>query len=281
MAVTPSEAQQALQELETLPPRASRKEQERVHTKALRVLQRMVQLQTRQQKERKIMDQTRTLAQARTAVTQEQLEDMKLQLEILEEDTEIPPEEWRNQIGKLRRVFEREIKDLFKLEERRMVEIENLEVQLTELAFVAVDIEDLERECQENKDMFAEELSKARKALASTTPVVQKLQSQMKIVLDRQRKILADLELSRSKGAASESLQGHLAELCRIKNPQEELQQRDEELRQTQIQLMASQRRVLELEADLAKGRSGGPGKAATTAQLSAHRTASPVFSVD
>lgn len=253
MAVTPSEAKDVLRELEGLSPLATREEHERVQTKVVRVLQRMVLLQTRQQKERHIMDMTRRLAQGRTEGTQTQLEDLKLQLEILQEDTQIPPEEWQNQISNQRKIFEKEIKDIFRQEERRMVEMENLEVQLTELAFVAVEIEDLEQECHDNKEIYADALSKARQELASTSPLIERLQSQIKRILDRQRTTLEDLELSWSKGVVIEKWQGRLAELCRANNPHEQLQQREEELCQTQTQLAASQRRVRELEAQMEK----------------------------
>ena len=45
------------------------------------------------------MDKTRKLAQAREEDTQGQLEDLELQMQLLQEDTQIPTREWQNQIA--------------------------------------------------------------------------------------------------------------------------------------------------------------------------------------
>jgi hypothetical protein len=249
MAVTPEEAKDALKELDNLPPHATPDEVAQVQAKVVRVLQRMAQLQTRQQTEQRLMQKTRHQAQAKEAESEYQLEDLKLQHELLKEDTEVPPEVWERQLGTQRRAFEQEMKDLFKREERRMREMELLEVRLTELAFLAVEVEDLELECRQSQEVFSQELTKAQDQYTSTTPMIQALQSQVEHVLLTQRRSLQGLKSSWKRGAEIQALEGRLKDWTTTESPEVLLHRRDEELREVQTTLATRESRIQELEA--------------------------------
>lgn len=256
MVVTPGETLEVVQELQRIstPPHsaaATMEDHQRVHGQALRVLQRMAQLHVRQEKQVRLMQKTRALAKKREADTLEQLEDLKLQKELLEEDTQIPPHVWQRQLAQQRKAYEKEIKDIFKREERRMVEMERMEVDLTELAFMAVEIEDLEQEYKDHNEIYAAELVKARRQWATTAPLMQTLQAQARQLLVIQNKTLHDLDAAWAKG--NETIQGPV--LKRNTNPQEVvLQEREEELQRVKAELLKSQQRVRELEIEIKRG---------------------------
>ncbi len=251
MAVTPGETLELLREFQALSPDSSKEEQQSLHAKTIKALQRMVQMQERQQKQMRLMQKTRALAQKRGADTQEQLEDLQLQHELLLDDTKIPPEVWQRQLSQQRKAFQKEIKDIFKREERRMVDIERMEVELTELAFMAVEIEDLEHEYIEKEVTYAEEFAKAQIHLTSTIPSVEKLKSQVKEALTMQQTALQDLE--RTCPNSMEALKAKLSK--RPKTPQDRyLEHQEEELLQVKAELLKSQQRVRDLEAEIARG---------------------------
>lgn len=253
MVVTPEETVEVVRELQRLSthPHATKEDHQRAHCEALFVLKRMAQLHVRQEKQIRLMQKTKALAKKREANTLEQLEDLKLQKELLEEDTQIPPEVWQRQLAQQRKAFEKEIKDIFKREERRMVEIERMEVDLTELAFMAVEIEDLEKEYKDRNEIFTTELIKARRQLATTAPLVETLHSQVRQLLVIQNKTLHDLDAAWAKG--DESIKGPV--LKRNANPQEVLlQEREEELQRVKAELVKSQHRIRELEKEIARG---------------------------
>ena len=248
MAVTPEEAMDVLKDLDNLPPQATFEEFGRVQAKVVRVLQRMAQLQTRQKQEHRLMQKTRQLAQAKEAETQYQLDDLKLQHELLTEDTEVPLEVWEKQLGTQRRAFEIEIKEICRREERRMREMELLEVELTDLAMLAVEIEDLQKEYQDSHTVFSQELSKAQHQLNRTTPTIEALRRQVNQVVSNQRQALQDLKGSWKRGKEIQDLQGRLNELTK-ESPDILLDRREEELREAHAKLATSESRIQELEA--------------------------------
>lgn len=248
MAVTPEEAKDVLRDLETLPLDATPEEHGRVHAKVVRVLQRMAQLQTRQQREQRLMQMTRQLAQTKEAESQSQLEDLMLQHELLTEDTQVPPEVWAKQMGEQRRAFEREMREIYKREERRMRDMEIMEAQLTDLAFLAVEIEDLEKECRDANDEFSKKLAMAKKCVSSATPAIASLRSQVDQLLSEHRDVVQGLEASWNGANTIHTLQGRLNDLT-SDSPELLLQRRDEQLREAHDRLATSEARIRELEA--------------------------------
>ena len=261
MAVTPEEARQVLEELEALSPNATPAEHEQVQARVIQVLQRMTQLLSRKEKEQESMSKNMQAAVAREAETLAQLEDLLLQHELLEDDTKVSPQEWNKQLSQQRKAFEKELKDIFKREEKRMLEMERLEVQLTDLAFLAVEVEDLEVDFKVNDEVYAEELAKARNQFATNAPIIQNLNNQVKQVLASQRKAILDLERSWSRGSELEHfVKGRLSDFSSSSpsspTAQEQLERKEAELRKTQAKLLASQQRVRDLETVMGKHRS-------------------------
>lgn len=260
MAVTPSEAKDVLSELESLTPESTEEEKEKVYIKVGQVLQRMAMLQSRQQKDRMEMLKTQTAANEREGRSQEELDFLLLQKEMLEEDTMISPKEWEEQLGQQRKKHQQELSDLFRREEKRMVQMEKLEVELTELAFLAVEIEDLEMEFKENQKVQDEEISKARRNLQLTGTAVENLQSQMKEMASRQRDRVTRLgkQCQRvTKGNKYAGLQARLEYLAKLGTPEEQLQQKEQELQEAKADLLASQKRVRDLELKIASLQQG------------------------
>ena len=249
MAVTPEEAKDVLKDLDSLPPQATLEEFGRVQAKVVRVLQRMAQLQTRQKQEHRMMQKTRQLAQAKEAETQYQLDDLKLQHELLTEDTQVPLEVWEKQLGTQRRAFEVEIKEICQREERRIREMELLEVELTDLAMLAVEIEDVQQECKDSHTVFSEELHKARQQMNNTTPMIEALRLQVRQVVSAQRKAIQDLKTSWKRAKEIQAVQGRLFDQWTPESPDERLDRREEELREAQAMLATREARIQELEA--------------------------------
>ena len=249
MAVTPEEAKDVLKDLDNLPPQATPEEFGRVQAKVVRVLQRMAQLQTRQKQEHRMMQKTRQLAQAKEAETQYQLDDLKLQHELLTEDTQVPLEVWEKQLGTQRRAFEVEIKEICQREERRIREMELLEVELTDLAMLAVEIEDVQQECKDSHTVFSEELHKARQQMNNTTPMIEALRLQVRQVVSAQRKAIQDLKTSWKRAKEIQAVQGRLFDQWTPESPDERLDRREEELREAQAMLATREARIQELEA--------------------------------
>jgi len=286
MAVTPEEAKDVLKELEaallsssmlsSLSPQEEEEEPtttnggppttttsseslEMVHARVIRVLQRMAQLQTRQEEEQKIRQKTRQMALATEAETNYQLEDLKLQHELLLEDTAIPPKVWENQLATQRRAFEREMKHIFQQEEQNMREMELLEGKLTDLAFLAVEIEDLEREYCEREPILFQELSKAKEVhntnITTTNPMIQAVQMQIQDILSIQQTGIQNLKTLKTECHQIPILEGKLRDWTKPSSSQQKQQRgqqsqsQDELVEVIQTKLTKSEHRVQELEA--------------------------------
>lgn len=266
--VAPEEAQEVLTELQGLSfddDNDDNEEQEEekalVKAKVLHILQRMTQLQNKEVKEEKLRNQTRQLAQAKEASSQSELEDLRLQHQLLKEDTEVSPEEWEKQLGKQRRAFEREMKELFRREEQRLREMEVLEVQLTDLAFLAVEVEDLEQTCRETNEQYSQILGKAKQRLASTNPMIKALQAKTQQVRLSQRDVLQDLETAWASTSTGDELSPQLVTTLQTKLRNHDdananstewlLARRNEELKTTQAQLAERDSRIQELERQI------------------------------
>ena len=84
--------------------------------------------------------------------SEEQLQHLRLQKEIFNEETQIPMDNWQEQLAVQWVVYKRQISEIMSGEEKRLMAMELLEVRLTELAFLAVEIENLQAELKENQE---------------------------------------------------------------------------------------------------------------------------------
>eukprot|EP00934_Nitzschia_sp_Nitz4_P007063 Nitzschia sp. Nitz4//scaffold139_size61406//54686//57064//NITZ4_006468-RA/size61406-processed-gene-0.88-mRNA-1//-1//CDS//3329535876//7053//frame0 len=255
MSVAPSEATEVLLELEALTPDASDEVKKTVYDRVCRLLRRLTQLQARQETERLQMQQTAKAAAVREAETTKELDHLRLQKKLLKHDTKISKEDWQNQLGQQRKRYNNAMAALFAREEDRLLEIERLEVELTELAFLAVEIEDLEMEYNENEEAQESVLRESRQSLRTSTPQLQHLQSQVKETAQIMRNRVAHMGEQVKEWGSKEpgSLTPRLEYLARLGTTEEQLARREKELRDAQSDLAASQQRVQELEATIRK----------------------------
>jgi hypothetical protein len=272
LAVTPSQAREILLAMESITPESTTEQHEEVNRQVVHVLQRMAMLHSQQQRERRQLKRTVDAAQKREHDSEEHVHHLRLQMEILEEETQVSPEEWREQLAQQRKTYQRQISEILTREEGRLMEMEYLEVHLTELAFMTVEIEDLQKEFKENQEVQTKELEKAdSKARQGTMrQTLQALQSQVQDVMKKQKGALG--QLAHSTAHAPEdfaNLQAKMDQIARAQWLEAQVAQRDEELRQTREQLRLSEQRVQELEAQAGKEMQIRSADTESTAQLS------------
>jgi chromosome segregation ATPase len=213
--------------------------------------------------------------------SEEQLRHLRLQKEIFDEETQIPMDDWREQLAVQRVVYKRQISEIMSREEKRLMAMELLEVRLTELAFLAVEIEDLQAELKENQVVFTSEIEKAQTTQESTRQRLHGLRSQVQDIMGQQRTSLEKLTKSSGRRGNSNSaparmapedgeitnLKTKLEDVSRLHRLEVELAKRDEELLKTKEELRRSQQRVQELENNGGKHRSDTD----STAQFLSH----------
>jgi mevalonate kinase len=163
-----------------------------------------------------------------------------------------------------RLAYKQEISAILRREEKRLMEMEYLEVRLTELSFVAIEIEDLQKELKENQQVHAKELSKAQTSQQATSQKLQVLHEHVDQVMKQQAEALDILSKSTAAGTGDsntlvarpeqpedadiQKLKGKLQDQERLHQLEQQLAQRDEELLKTRQELYAYQQRVQELE---------------------------------
>jgi hypothetical protein len=154
-------------------------------------------------------------------------------------------------------VYKRQISEIMSREENRLMAMELLEVRLTELAFLAVEIEYLQAELKENQEVFTLEIEKAQTTQESTRQKLHGLRSQVQDIIGQQRTSLEKLSKSSGQGNSAPmapedgeitNLKTKLEDVSRLHCLEEELAKRDEELLKTKEELLRSQQRVQELE---------------------------------
>jgi len=255
IAVLPHEARDVLKALNALNDESSEEEAVRVKTQMVEILKRMAIVDSRNRKEEKQMEESLRVARKKEEDSKEELLHMRLQEEILDEETKIPPEDWREQMSAERAAYKFEMSEIMSREEARFIEMEQLEVHLTQLAFLAVAIEDLQKEAKENQKRHNMRIIKKRTKQETTRKRVEGLQSEVQEIIDQQRLTLSELSKSSGKRSnvatkvSSESTT-QLDNISRLRRLEAELAKRDEELLKTKKELRLSQQRVLQLEGE-------------------------------
>jgi chromosome segregation ATPase len=262
LAVMPHEAKVVLTAMEASNDESSTYEE--VKTQVVEILKRMAIGYSRNQREKRHLESKVKRAQKREDASEEQLRHLRLQKEILDEETQIPPDDWREQLAVRRAAYKRQISEILLREENRLMEMELLEVRLTELAFLAVEIEDLQKELKENQEVFTSKIEKAQTTQESTRQSLNGLQSQVQDIMGRQRTSLENLLKSSGRINSAPArlgpedceitnLKTKLEDVSRLRRLEEELSKRDEELLKTKEELRLSQQRVQELEMHVGK----------------------------
>ena len=250
IAVMPHEAKAVLKAMEAIhDEESSSRDSEQVKMQVVEILQRMAIGHSHNQREKRILKSSLKVAQKREDTSEEELAHLKLQQELLEGETQIPPADWREKLVVQRGAYKRQISQIMTREEQRLMEMELLEVRLTELAYLAVEIEDLQKSLKENQKLFSKEVTKAEMAQESTHETLTRLHSQVQNIIEKQRLSLE--QLSRSSSTRTNdvtNLNAKLNDISRLHKLEEELARRDDELHKTKEELHQSQQRVQQLE---------------------------------
>ena len=101
-------------------------------------------MSSRNKQEKQELEDLLLAAKDRERNSQEELDHLNLQLDILKEETSrVSPDELANNMAYQRLAHRQQLNGILKREEHRIRQMEFLEVYLTELSYLAVEIEDL------------------------------------------------------------------------------------------------------------------------------------------
>ncbi|CAJ1950345.1 unnamed protein product [Cylindrotheca closterium] len=199
LAVTPKQAHDVLQAINQIAEDSSVEEQMEVQSQVVEILQRMSQMYTKQVHDDAELHAILEAAKRKEERSNEELQDLKLQEKILLEETRVPAKDWREALAAQRTLCERQISDILSREESRLLEMEILELKLTELAFAAVEIEDLRDELQEIRDQHDDKITEINSLAVGAESVVARLRNQIEEIMEKQMQSIRHIEPSKSK----------------------------------------------------------------------------------
>lgn len=257
LAVTPEHAHDVLHAINEITEDSSLDEQMDVQRQVVEILQKMSQLYTKQANNEAELHATVEAAQRKEARSKEELKDLKLQEEILVDETKVTSQDWRDALAAQKEFCERQIGDIMSREECRLVEMEVLELKLTELAFEAVEIEDLQNEVKQNKKSHSLIVEKANSDNESSAASIAKMQGQLDKIVENQKASIQHLGASKPTGSKWKSLLERKSNIDRLSQLEKNLAQRDKDLSSTKEDLSKSHARIqlLEHKLRLAEGR--------------------------
>jgi hypothetical protein len=272
IAVTSPQAREVLEAIDTLnDPNITDGQGEQVQIQVVELLKRMAIMHSRQEREMRQLEVTLGVARNKEAESESELKHLGLQMGMLCEETHAG-EVWLERMNQQRLAYKQEISAILRREEKRLMEMEYLEVRLTELSFVAIEIEDLQKELKENQQVHAKELSKAQTSQQATSQKLQVLHEHVDQVMKQQAEALDILSKSTAAGTGDsntlvarpeqpedadiQKLKGKLQDQERLHQLEQQLAQRDEELLKTRQELYAYQQRVQVLEQQPQRGSS-------------------------
>jgi len=286
IAVTSEQAREVLKAIESLDENhvhddndddasgsQTREAREEVQVQVVEILRRMAIMHSRNQREKLQLDNLLEAAKAKERESDEELAHLNLQMEILQDETKIPPEEFAQNMAYQRMTHKKQLTEILRREEKRLLQMEYLEVRLTEMAFTAVEIEELKAVQAESKWEQQNELEAFRSRQTGMHGTLKTVKSQVTDLLAEQQKTVQDLETSifgetstpeavaarKTKRPAPkpdqevETLKVQVSQLAKVRQLEEALAKRDEELAHVKKELTHSQRRVEELEIGMAK----------------------------
>jgi hypothetical protein len=172
----------------------------------------------------------------------EELDFLKLQKQLLVDDTtKVTVEQYAEMTAKGNELYQKELAALLEAEGRRLQEIDSLEAELNHLAFLAVQVEDCERDFLHQQDMYQRALDELRVMNQSSTVKIQALQSNVQKVVETHAVKVVGKKSDAKLSAAD----------LRIHELEQALAQRDAQLESTRLQLKLSQDRVRLLETTI------------------------------
>jgi hypothetical protein len=251
LAVTPEQAHDVLHAINQITEDSSIDEQMEVQGQVVEILQKMSQLYTKQANNRAELQATVKAANRKEAKSKEELKDLKVQEEILVEETKVTAQDWRDALAAQKEFCERQIDDIMSREENRQMEMEVLELKLTELAFASVEIEDLQNEVKQNRESHSIIVERANADGESSARSIAKIQNQVDKIIIRQKESIQHLVASKPSGSKWKALLERKNKIDRLGQLEMDLAQRNEELCTTREDLSKSQATIQLLEHKL------------------------------
>eukprot|EP00539_Tryblionella_compressa_P016891 CAMPEP_0178843296 /NCGR_PEP_ID=MMETSP0746-20121128/16061_1 /TAXON_ID=913974 /ORGANISM="Nitzschia punctata, Strain CCMP561" /LENGTH=782 /DNA_ID=CAMNT_0020506881 /DNA_START=70 /DNA_END=2418 /DNA_ORIENTATION=- len=211
-----------------------------VHREVISLLSRMTQWTEMQGAQNPDLAKHLKMAKEKEVQTMDHLDFLKLQRRLLEEETsKVSPEQYDDLLTMEQERFQKEIDIILEAEELRMDEIEDLEMQLTHLAFLAVQVEEYEKDFLQHQKKHERSLKEIRELSQATAEKLSALQRSVEQTVKK--------SAAKVRGASPDTTVS-AAEL-RIRELEEALAQKTEELGQTKAQLVLSEERVRALES--------------------------------
>ena len=205
----------------------------------------------------------------------EELIYLELQQEMLNQETAIPPESFEKRLQSDNVAFEKQMAESLLREKQRAQELKALDFKLTELAFMAVRIEDLQKEIIHNQNTLYKPQKEAGEQRSKYhSKQVKSIRNTLNEVMAEQKEsiqIMLRREIQTSSSKADDdvspptpgtvpqdddeveiaSMAKKLDAVVRLEKLERALASRDEELRQARERLRVSQQRITELEYEV------------------------------
>jgi hypothetical protein len=244
IAVTPDQAQTVLHAINNISEESTLDEQLTVQNQVVGLLQKMSLCYSRQKQDSANLQVTVQAVQRKENRSKEELLDLKTQEAILEEEVVTSPDDWREALAAQKEFFKRQINDIMTREENRLLEMEFLELRLTELAFTAVEIEDLQKEVKENQSRHSAKVKKANAQGQSSQKNMLKLKKQLTKLTQSQKESIKVFH----QDFTWKSLSNKLNTVEKLEGLENTLQEKHIELGQTKNSLSKSHARIQLLE---------------------------------
>mmetsp|Transcript_27701 Transcript_27701/g.67427 ORF Transcript_27701/g.67427 Transcript_27701/m.67427 type:complete len:552 (-) Transcript_27701:116-1771(-) len=259
LAVTPKQAHDVLQAINQITEDSSVEEQMEVQSQVVEILQRMSQMYTKQVHDEAELHAILEAAKRKEERSKEELQDLKLQEKILLEETRIPAEDWREALAAQRNLCERQVSDIMSREESRLLEMEVLELKLTELAFSAVEIEDLRDDVERNRDQHDDKITKINSVAVGTESAMARLRQQVEEIMEKQKQSIRNFRPANPSGQKWKALLERKNTIDRLDQLEKELIVRNEELCSVKEELSQSKAKIqlLEHKLNIAAGTKG------------------------
>ncbi|KAL3941235.1 MAG: hypothetical protein SGBAC_004381 [Bacillariaceae sp.] len=251
LAVTPKQAHDVLQAVNRITEVSSVEEQMEVQNQVVEILQRMSQMYTKQVHDETELHAILEAAKRKEERSTEELIDLKLQEEILLEETRIPAGDWREALAAQRILCERQISDIMSREESRLLEMEVLELKLTELAFSAVEIEDLRADVEQNRDEHESKITKINTFAVVTESAIARLRQQVEDILEKQNQSIQNFKPANPPAQKWKALLDRKTSIDRLDQVEKKLMIRNEELCSVKEELSQSKATIQLLEHKL------------------------------
>ncbi|KAL3913517.1 MAG: hypothetical protein SGARI_000618 [Bacillariaceae sp.] len=259
--VTPDDAQQVLEKVQAMEDAmqksgilanvknkrssaavAKAQEISKVNQEVIAVLSRMADRKTHQEPRTDGLVEHLKAARKKQADTAEELDFLNLQKQLLVEDTtKVTAQEYEEMTAAEKQKYQDELASILETEGQRLKEMESLEVELTHLAFLAVQIEECEKEFRQQQALYQESLKELKTQNETSTTKLRHLQSDVQQTVGQQASKVGEGD---KKGPPNLS-----AADLRIRELERALAERDADLDNVKAELQLCQERVKLLES--------------------------------